>query len=436
MLRAAAPFVLVMVLLHTRCDSSAAGRLLFDSNSSLSLSSSERPSAESAASNERAAAAPLAAASQPPPPDAAHGTCQLVAGAPPFAARVKLLSLPLPPSRFVGLRSTAATGNATTSVVCTTQLIREAEPVEVLPRAAPPQPPRSALMASAAIVTAAATPAVGSSSPPSFDSWGGTNRGMAMLPVLLPPPPPPSPPPATHEPSNPPPPFSFAAQPPSRGIRYTTPNPVLDVTTAASSGGAIPVFLIWYGDDWQAKATDTQAIVRRFVSGLSGSSYWDLVRLYYSTRGNVAGSLSIEGEANISSSSFGVNVSDTAVSQILVSSLATFPPLPGAVYLILGAPDVLAISGQCVSYCGFHSYILYDGSPIKYAFVGSPVRCRSFVGYSSCGILNEAQSPNHNFNADAIVSIVAHELSELATNPLLNAWADASTGAEVSEASN
>jgi hypothetical protein len=57
---------------------------------------------------------------------------------------------------------------------------------------------------------------------------------------------------------------------------------------------------------------------------------------------------------------------------------------------------------------------------VKYAFVGNTDRCPS-----SCKG-NPTNAPNGNSGADGMASILAHELNEAVTDPLLDAWFDAS----------
>ena len=61
--------------------------------------------------------------------------------------------------------------------------------------------------------------------------------------------------------------------------------------------------------------------------------------------------------------------------------------------------------------CGWHSNVSY----YKYAWIGvSPnISCRCHA---------QAISPNGNYAIDAVVTVIAHELTEAATDPLGTGW--------------
>src|SRR5262249_26360626 len=69
-------------------------------------------------------------------------------------------------------------------------------------------------------------------------------------------------------------------------------------------------------------------------------------------------------------------------------------------------------------YCGWHNHSTVTGRDIKYAFVGDP------DSYPSACEAQLGVSPNNNPGADAMASIIAHELVESITDPNLNAWYD------------
>lgn len=60
----------------------------------------------------------------------------------------------------------------------------------------------------------------------------------------------------------------------------------------------------------------------------------------------------------------------------------------------------------------------------RYGFIGSPLACKN---HSACAMqwgVNSGASPSGNAEADAMASIVAHELVEAVTDPYIDAWYD------------
>jgi hypothetical protein len=56
----------------------------------------------------------------------------------------------------------------------------------------------------------------------------------------------------------------------------------------------------------------------------------------------------------------------------------------------------------------------------RFGFIGSPLPCLNACAAQGSG--NVYASPNYNAEADGMVSIIAHESMEIATDPLINAW--------------
>jgi hypothetical protein len=100
---------------------------------------------------------------------------------------------------------------------------------------------------------------------------------------------------------------------------------------------------------------------------------------------------------------------------------------PQGLYLVLTAPDVQIQSGFCTSYCGWHtsataSRIYASTGRVRYGVVGSGIRCPS----SCLPNINPSVSPNGDRNADGMMSILAHEMAEMVSDPDLSAWQDSS----------
>jgi hypothetical protein len=185
--------------------------------------------------------------------------------------------------------------------------------------------------------------------------------------------------------------------------------------------GIVNVYYIWYGN-WDGNSV---TLLTNLAQTIGGSQYFNINKTYSSSAGQVSGAVAFRGSTNVSTAKYGTSLSDSAIQSIVTDSLVSALPVdPNGVYFVLTDPTVTASSGFCTKYCGWHTYTTYNSSvKIKYAFVGNPqVKCPS-----SCSA--QSTSPNGNLGADAMASVIAHELEEATTDPELNAWYD-KTGAE------
>ena len=98
-----------------------------------------------------------------------------------------------------------------------------------------------------------------------------------------------------------------------------------------------------------------------------------------------------------------------------------FPTDSSALYFVFTDPSV-TVNGFGTSFCGYHGYFKPSNglaTSVQYSFVGNPGT--TYIG--GCAA-QSASSPNGNVQADAMVSVTAHELVETVSDPLLNAWFD------------
>lgn len=181
-------------------------------------------------------------------------------------------------------------------------------------------------------------------------------------------------------------------------------------------GGTPNIYYIWYG----AWASAPQSILLDFASNLGGSPYFNINQTYSVSSTPVTG-LAHYANATTDNYSQGTTLGDAGV-QAVVSAAITSGRLPmdtNGVYFVLTSPDVKESSGFCTQYCGWHTHATISGSDIKYAFVGdAATQCPS-----SCSA-QTGSSPNGDIGADAMASVIAHELEEAVTDPDLNAWYD------------
>jgi len=196
------------------------------------------------------------------------------------------------------------------------------------------------------------------------------------------------------------------------------------------------VYLIWYGN-WNGSKSNTPAgqdIIRKLVDGLADNTN-SYVQVSTATTGSSIGSygaynvqLSSKVISNYYPKVIKTTLSDSDVQSLVKQAIAASTnlggggniPDPNAIYLVLTSSEIAESSGFCSKYCGWHTYTSMTVSNIpqyiKYGFIGNPDRC-----ITSCAV-QTSTSPNNLPGADGMVSVIAHEMEEIVTDPLLNNW--------------
>ncbi|KAL5728106.1 Protein EXORDIUM-like 3 [Ranunculus cassubicifolius] len=201
----------------------------------------------------------------------------------------------------------------------------------------------------------------------------------------------------------------------------------------------ITVHLIWYGT-WQKSQ---KRIIRSFLSSISAvdskrpsvSGWWKTVQLYTDQTGaNISRNVHIGEEKNDRFYSHGRSLTRLSIQSVIKSAVTVrSKPLPinpkNGLYLVLTAQDV-HMEDFCGQVCGFHYFTFPSivGYTLPYAWVGNSAKqCPGFCAYPFAvpayipGI-KPVKSPNGDIGVDGMISVIGHELAELATNPLVNAW--------------
>jgi len=182
--------------------------------------------------------------------------------------------------------------------------------------------------------------------------------------------------------------------------------------------GTNHIYYIWYGN-WSNNSA--VQILTDFAKNIGGSPYFNINTTYYDgSNARVSNSVTF-GSSFFDSYSLGTghtSLSDADIRTIVTNAITSgLPNEPNAAYFVLTSQDVAESSGFCTQYCGWHTYGTIAPNNIKYAFVGNADRCPS-----ACAA--QTTSPNNNAGADAMASVIAHELEEMVTDPNLNAWFD------------
>jgi hypothetical protein len=184
--------------------------------------------------------------------------------------------------------------------------------------------------------------------------------------------------------------------------------------------GTVNIYYIWYGDWNGNSAVD---LLTEEAENIGGTPWFNINTTYYSGAGrklkHVSNSVAYKGSTT-DDYSHGKSLSDDDVFEIVTDAITSgrLPKDANGVYFVLTAADVDETSGFCSSYCGWHYYGSFAKAAIKYAFIGNSDRCPN-----DCTRLR-FHSPNDNIGGDGMASVIAHELSEAVTDPLLTAWYD------------
>jgi len=180
--------------------------------------------------------------------------------------------------------------------------------------------------------------------------------------------------------------------------------------------GTVNIYYIWHGNWGDNTARN---ILEFFAANIGGSSWYDIQTTYTDGSGvPLSNSVLFKQSANSTyvAAADPTVLSSTDITDIFTTALDTkaVPVDVNGVYFILTSPDMRP-SGFASQYCGWHSFIDYNGVHLKFALVGNAININAW----GC-IGDPDHSPNGNPGADGMADIIAHELVEAVTDPLLN----------------
>lgn len=199
------------------------------------------------------------------------------------------------------------------------------------------------------------------------------------------------------------------------------------------SAASVPAYIIYYGNFGTPQTVNTQAIINDFLSGLSNTAPYKVNTTYCNasttTCASTPGATSVSGALSFSTSNIfddpgsqGAQINSNGLIRILQYAFQhSFPIADNGMYFVITAPDV-KVGGFCSSFCAYHtrSTGVVAGHTIHYALVPDPSqKCTACDGNFALG---DTVTPNGDAGADEVVDSMFHELSEMVTDPDLNAW--------------
>jgi hypothetical protein len=203
------------------------------------------------------------------------------------------------------------------------------------------------------------------------------------------------------------------------------------------AGTKISVYNIFYG-----KWTPAQiALTEDFIKNIGASQWWDISNQYYYQASSGSKKVFITDEVVLGKSvvdkySLGTSLKNNNLPELIQAQIDSkgLPEDENAVYFVLISSDVkesiradLGDASFCQQYCGYHiSWKVKSGKRVFYSLVGLPPK-ECLDGCADTA--NVSKSPNDDPALDAMLSVLAHELTEAATDPISDidderAWED------------
>ncbi len=194
-------------------------------------------------------------------------------------------------------------------------------------------------------------------------------------------------------------------------------------------------YLIFWEPSGSVVASNYNSALQQFFGDVGGSTLYGVASQYYQTNGStnqfISNTASVGGAWTDTTAYPSGTLQDSDIQKEVVKAATANNWSTGIgseffVYLAKGENECMSGSCSFSTYCAYHGNFTNGSSTVLYAampYAGTDL--------SGCGIQTGAGTPNGP-DTDAEISIASHELMETVTDPMLNAWFDA-TGAEIGD---
>lgn len=169
--------------------------------------------------------------------------------------------------------------------------------------------------------------------------------------------------------------------------------------------------ILYYGNF----SLSSRNLLQSFINGLGQSKWWGISSKYGATSNITLGTV-------LQKPAISKRMTDQDVYNHVRNS--SWQLSPNDMYFVLTDSSVDQPSGMCINYCGWHSFYKSTNSKtkitqeFKFGYIGSTIRCPD-----ACSVFNEpSNSPNGDFEMDSMIAVLAHEITETATDPTFRTW--------------
>jgi hypothetical protein len=192
--------------------------------------------------------------------------------------------------------------------------------------------------------------------------------------------------------------------------------------------GTPNIYNIFFGDFSSTTSLQTTvSLVDYFAANLGGSSWNNIQTSYYQTvngaKTYISNSLNFVKSINVSPNAQGLTVLDYDFQNIIITAInnGQLPIDTNGIYAIIYRGD-FNVLGWLTSWCGYHTYFrLSTGELLKYFIVGDPATAPGYTGQSCEGFIY-GPTANGNLGADSLLNVYAHEVVEMVSDPIFDAW--------------
>jgi hypothetical protein len=186
-------------------------------------------------------------------------------------------------------------------------------------------------------------------------------------------------------------------------------------------GGTSQAYAIFWEPTGSSVSATYNSLILRYFGDVGGSGLYHNNTQYKASNNTFASGATLGGSWVDTGAYPSNKISDAQVQQEVSHAMQVKGWTASATHLFFvftaKGENICYNSSQCsfTTFCAYHSYFSSNTIYAAMPYTGTNL--------SACGV---SKSPNGDINADSTINVTSHEQNEAATDPLLNAWYDAS----------